>query len=104
MSTAHCPAMLPGKVAQGMPVGDKTMRRNLITFLVILSLGGSTLVGCNATTFLQGSNNPLFGLEIIPVQLMGALLLDQFVGPLFGDPAGDLFQHSGSSATTPQDN
>jgi hypothetical protein len=76
------------------------MRRRLIGVLLILSLGGSTMVGCNALTLLQGSSNPLFGVAIIPVQMIGALLLDQFVGPLFGDPAGDMFQGSGSGGGT----
>jgi len=32
----------------------------------------------------------LTSLITLPLQFIGAMMLDQFVGPLLGDPAGDL--------------
>lgn len=74
------------------------MQRNGIVIVVILSIVSSTtMVGCSVTDILAGSSNPLFGIALIPIQMIGALLLDQLLGPLLGDPAGDL---GGNSAST----
>ena len=73
------------------------MQRHVIVVLLVVSIMSSTmLVGCSVTDILMGSSNPLFGIAIIPIQMLGAFLLDQFVGPLLGDPAGDLGGGSGS--------
>ena len=64
------------------------MQRHVIVALLIVSIMSSTMVvGCTGGSIVAG-----LGMEvgIVLLQFVGALALDQFVGPLFGDPAGDL--------------
>ena len=83
------------------------MPRRTVTVMLILVVMSTTMLpgaGCALDTLLTGSSNPLFAFAIIPVEILGAYLLDQFVGPLFGDPAGDLFQDPEQGGTEPADN
>ncbi len=60
------------------------MRRHLIIAVLVLSIMSSTMVvGCAGGPLLTS-------LITLPLQFIGAMMLDQFVGPLLGDPAGDL--------------
>jgi len=82
------------------------MPRRTVSVMLILVVMSMTLLpggGCNPQMLLTGSSNPLFKFAIIPVQFLGAMLLDQFVGPLFGDPAGDLYQDEGDGGSEPVD-
>ncbi len=68
------------------------MRHNVTIAVLILCIVGTTMAtGCDGVLGVVGAE-----LGWTALQVGGALLLDQFVGPVFGDPAGDLFTGSGS--------
>ncbi|MBN1344385.1 MAG: hypothetical protein JXQ73_16980 [Phycisphaerae bacterium] len=77
------------------------MQRHVVVVLLVVSImSGTMLVGCSGASILT-STNPLLTL---PLQLIGGLLLDAVVGPLLGDPAGDLNQDSGGGDSGAVDN
>ncbi len=77
------------------------MQRHVIVALLIVSIMSSTMVvGCDALSILAGvlgsggGGGGLGGLILtnilqIGLSIVGGMLLDRFVGPLIGDPAGD---------------
>ena len=78
------------------------MQRHAIVVLLILSITSSTMVvGCDGLSLLSGvlgtggggggvGGYLLTNILQIVLSVGGAMLLDRFVGPLLGDPAGDL--------------
>lgn len=83
------------------------MPRNAIVALVIVAMLSSTVMtGCTG-----GGLGGVLAAELgaTALSLLGAVALDQFVGPLLGDPAGDLGSGGGSNndggdTTPPPDN
>ncbi len=64
------------------------MQRHVVVALLIVSIMSSTMVvGCSGGGVVGGL---AMEIGIVLVQFVGALALDQFIGPLFGDPAGDM--------------
>jgi hypothetical protein len=87
------------------------MQKRCVVAVLIVCLLSSTMVpGCSSLTGIFGlasGGGPLGQFAIIPLQFIGAILLDQFVGPLLGDPAGDLGRSNSSGDNTgnvPPDN
>jgi len=91
------------------------MQRHAIVVLLILSITSSTMVvGCDALSILGGvlgtggggggvGGYILTNVLQIVLSVGGAMLLDRFVGPLLGDPAGDLGVGGGQNGTAPAD-
>ncbi len=80
------------------------MHRHAVVALVIVAMLSSTaLTGCTG-----GGLGGIIAAELgaTALSLLGAVALDQFVGPLLGDPAGDLGSGGGNNDgnTPPPDN
>lgn len=73
------------------------MARRLVLVALILAITTNTMVvGCDGLGVLGsvlgfggGGGSVWASLLVIPVQIIGALLLDALIGPLLGDEAGD---------------
>ncbi len=80
------------------------MARRILLVTLILAVSANTmLVGCSLGSILTfGSGGGLMGqLMTIPLQMGLALLLDMVVGPLLGDPAGDLGKDNNNGTGNP---